>query len=199
MQRTSDCHFHRVRHFVRTIYTSFKLSSPHPLSCCSVSLSGAVVDVSPFLPVLMPVLVVRLGSQEVVEPSEELRLSLVALLSALVQQCTDRIAPYVSDMVTILQRTIVDPFPEVKKVKTNPFGVLFTPLCLLGELCLQHKASGCHPVCLLPAVRVAGQAPPAVSAAPALQSQGGLPPGVCVYVSKPIRMYGKGRHNFLHS
>ena len=64
----------------------------------------------------MPVLVARLGTQEITEPSEELRLSLVTLLSSLIELEGTRMAPYLSDLVTILQRTIVDPYPEVKKV-----------------------------------------------------------------------------------
>ena len=66
----------------------------------------------------MPVLVARLGTQEVTEPSEELRLSLVSLLSSFVDLCSGNMAPYLSDTVSILQRTILDPYPEVKKVGT---------------------------------------------------------------------------------
>ena len=64
----------------------------------------------------MPVMVSRLGAQEITEPSEELRLSLVTLLSLIVGICRCQMAPYLNDMITILQRTIVDPYPEVKKV-----------------------------------------------------------------------------------
>lgn len=64
----------------------------------------------------MPVLVARLGTQEVTESSEELRLSLVSLLSSFMDLCSSSMAPYLSDTVSILQRTIVDPYPEVKKV-----------------------------------------------------------------------------------
>ena len=64
----------------------------------------------------MPVLVARLGTQEVTESSEELRLSLVSLLSSFMDLCSSNMAPYLSDTVSILQRTIVDPYPEVKKV-----------------------------------------------------------------------------------
>ncbi len=64
----------------------------------------------------MPVVVARLGSQEITEPSEELRLTLVSFLSSLVDLCGAKIAPYLNDMICILQRTIVDPYPEVKKV-----------------------------------------------------------------------------------
>ena len=69
-----------------------------------------------FLPLLLPVLVSRLGSDEVTEPSEELRLQLLQLLSAVVKACAAGMAPYLDDMILILQRTIVDPYPELKKV-----------------------------------------------------------------------------------
>ncbi|XP_078521034.1 dynein axonemal assembly factor 5 [Lissotriton helveticus] len=67
------------------------------------------------LPYLMPALQQRLGQPTLVEPSEELRLGLVQLLSLTVELCGARLAPYLDEMVRILQRTIVDPFPEVKK------------------------------------------------------------------------------------
>ena len=56
------------------------------------------------------------GTQEITEPSEELRLSLVTLLTSVVAQSSGRISPYMNDLIIILQRTIVDPYPEVKKV-----------------------------------------------------------------------------------
>lgn len=72
-------------------------------------------DVDLMLPVLVPVLVQRLGQQEVVEQSEELRLQLVKLISALVVQAEKKNAVYLDEYVAILQKTIVDPYPEVKK------------------------------------------------------------------------------------
>jgi len=75
-----------------------------------------VQDIVVFLPFIMPVLVARLGTQEVTESSEELRLSLVSLLSSFMDLCSSNMAPYLSDTVSILQRTIVDAYPEVKKV-----------------------------------------------------------------------------------
>ena len=83
------------------------------------SFASAVPDVSVFLPLVMPVVVARVGyAQEVVEPSEELRLALVSLVSLLVKLCGECVAPFLSDVVNILQKTIVDPYPEVKKVRT---------------------------------------------------------------------------------
>ena len=64
----------------------------------------------------MPVLVARLGAFEMMEPSEELRLTCVTYLISVVDICASEMTPYLSDMITILQRTLVDPCPEVKKV-----------------------------------------------------------------------------------
>lgn len=67
------------------------------------------------LPYLMPALAQRLGGKEILEPAEELRLALVEMLSLVVEVCGRQLAPYLDDMMKILQRTITDPFPEVKK------------------------------------------------------------------------------------
>ena len=65
---------------------------------------------------MMPVLAARLGTPEITEPSEELRLNYVTYLTFIVGICAAKMAPYLSDMISILQRTLVDPYPEVKKV-----------------------------------------------------------------------------------
>lgn len=67
------------------------------------------------LPYVMPVLVQRLGQQDIVEPSEELRLQMVEMLSQIVTLSADKMMVYLDDSIRILQRTIQDPFPEVKK------------------------------------------------------------------------------------
>ncbi|XP_067671064.1 dynein axonemal assembly factor 5-like [Haliotis asinina] len=64
---------------------------------------------------IVPVLSARLGQQEIIEPSEELRLSLVELLTQIVECSGKKMAIYLDDAIRILQRTIVDPYPEVKK------------------------------------------------------------------------------------
>ena len=68
-----------------------------------------------FLSLLIPVLVQRLGQQEITEPSEELRLLMVVLVKNAVTKVKKNIAPYVDELVKILQRTILDAYPEVKK------------------------------------------------------------------------------------
>uniref|UniRef100_A0A8C1HUQ6 Dynein axonemal assembly factor 5 n=1 Tax=Cyprinus carpio carpio TaxID=630221 RepID=A0A8C1HUQ6_CYPCA len=67
------------------------------------------------LPYLMPALAQRLGGKEILEPAEELRLALMETLSLVLEVCGRQLAPYLDDMIKILQRTITDPFPEVKK------------------------------------------------------------------------------------
>lgn len=67
------------------------------------------------LPYIMPVLVQRLGQQEIVEPSEELRLLLVEFCSSIVEFSGKNLNVYLDDFIKILQRTIIDPFPDVKK------------------------------------------------------------------------------------
>nr|CAD7428966.1 unnamed protein product [Timema monikensis] len=64
---------------------------------------------------LMPVLVQRLGGQEIVEQSEEVRLSLISLLQLLVQKYSSKLAPHLNDLINILTMTIVDPYPKIKQ------------------------------------------------------------------------------------
>ena len=69
-----------------------------------------------YLPYIIPVLVQRLGQQDIIETSEELRLLLVELLKQLVNIENNKNLPaYLDDVVRILQRTIPDPYPEVRK------------------------------------------------------------------------------------
>lgn len=76
-------------------------------------------DVELLMPALVPYLVQRLGQQDIVETSEELRLQLIQLTTAVIICAGKRNAVYLDDLVQILQRTIVDPYPEVKKESCN--------------------------------------------------------------------------------
>lgn len=78
-----------------------------------------VPDTEDYLPFLIPVLVQRLGQQEITEPSEELRLSLVEFLKEILECSGKKLAVYLDDLIKILQRTIVDPYAEVKKISCN--------------------------------------------------------------------------------
>lgn len=67
------------------------------------------------LHLLIPVIVQRLGQQEINEPSEELRLELVKCLTKLIEISGKSVSMFLDDLIKILQQTIVDPYPEVKK------------------------------------------------------------------------------------
>jgi len=67
------------------------------------------------LPYVIPTLMERLAGKEVVETSEEIRLQLVDMLVGIIERVGNRIAPFVDDVVKILCRTLVDPFPDAKK------------------------------------------------------------------------------------
>lgn len=67
------------------------------------------------LPYLMPCLAQRLGEKELMEPAEELRLLAVEMLTLTLEVCGKHFAPYLIEMINILQKTVIDPFPDVKK------------------------------------------------------------------------------------
>ncbi|XP_064008790.1 dynein axonemal assembly factor 5 isoform X2 [Pogoniulus pusillus] len=67
------------------------------------------------LPVLLPALVQRLCPPQGFEPSEELRLGLVQLLSLLLQRCGVAMVPYLSEVIRILQVTLLDHYAEVRR------------------------------------------------------------------------------------
>ncbi|XP_063446275.1 dynein axonemal assembly factor 5-like [Mytilus trossulus] len=68
-----------------------------------------------FLPYIMPVLVQRLGQQDITESSEELRLLLVEFCLDIVEFSGKDIHIFLDDFIKILQRTLIDAYPEVKK------------------------------------------------------------------------------------
>lgn len=67
------------------------------------------------LPVLLPALAQRLCPPQGFEPCEELRLGLLQLLGLLLQRCGAAVAPYLSDVVRILQATLLDHYAEVRR------------------------------------------------------------------------------------
>ncbi|NXJ12074.1 DAAF5 factor, partial [Odontophorus gujanensis] len=67
------------------------------------------------LPVLLPVLAQRLGLPQGAEPCEELRLGLLQLLGVLLRRGGAAVAPYLSDVVGILQAALLDHYAEVKR------------------------------------------------------------------------------------
>ena len=80
---------------------------------------------------IFPVLVQRLGQQEITEPAEELRLLLVELIKFMIESFKKSIGMYTDDCVKILQRTIVDPYSEVRKESCKCAS-------LLAEFAPQH-------------------------------------------------------------
>jgi len=74
------------------------------------------IDPVPFISYLIPVFVNRYSQPEIIEPSEEIRLATVELILNLSNISKREIAPFVEDIVRILDRTLQDPYPEVKKV-----------------------------------------------------------------------------------
>lgn len=64
---------------------------------------------------LMPALLQRLGGQEIVEPSEEVRLLEVSLLQCVINKYNPALLPsYLNDIIQILVKTLVDPYPKIK-------------------------------------------------------------------------------------
>ncbi|XP_033749456.1 dynein assembly factor 5, axonemal-like [Pecten maximus] len=74
-----------------------------------------ITDPQENLPYIMPILVQRLGQQDIVETSEELRLELTGLLLDIVEFSGKKMAAYLDDCIKILAKAIIDPFPEVRK------------------------------------------------------------------------------------
>lgn len=64
---------------------------------------------------LMTILSRRLSAQELLEPSEEVRLSCVTLLRLVVEKYTKHLSVYYDDFVAILARTVTDNYPEIKR------------------------------------------------------------------------------------
>ncbi len=67
---------------------------------------------------VMPALVQRLGANDIIEPSEEIRLKSIALLFELcrIYPNGNKLALYLNEWIIILKRTIIDPYPEVRKL-----------------------------------------------------------------------------------
>lgn len=64
---------------------------------------------------LVPVLKRRLGSQEIHEESEEVRLNCVILVKLIIRIYKKYLSIYHNDFITILSRTVNDRYPKIKK------------------------------------------------------------------------------------
>ncbi|NXA38526.1 DAAF5 factor, partial [Eudromia elegans] len=67
------------------------------------------------LPIVLPALAQRLSPARSWEPCEELRLGLLQLLGLLLRRCGASMAPYLNDVVRILQATLLDDYAEVRR------------------------------------------------------------------------------------
>lgn len=69
-----------------------------------------------YLSYVFPVFVERVGTPELVEPSEEVRLRIVDCLNEIIKKYSDSkcLMPFYNQFVTILCETLKDRFPEVK-------------------------------------------------------------------------------------
>ena len=69
-----------------------------------------------FLSYIIPCFADRLGNLEIIEPSEEIRLQMINCLIDIVESAGSVFSPFAEDAVRILSRTLLDNYPEVKKV-----------------------------------------------------------------------------------
>jgi len=83
-----------------------------------------VTDASSYLPYIIPTLSQRLAVPDQLEPTEEIRLMHVESLSSLIELCKDRIGAYIDDLINILQKCILDPFADVRKVSCKCTNLL---------------------------------------------------------------------------
>jgi dynein assembly factor 5 len=91
-------------------------------ACRELAVKEVIVIISSFeqeddyFTYLMPALFQRLGGQELVEPSEEVRLLKVSLLHCVIKKYRPTLLPsYLNDIMQILVRTLLDPYPKIKK------------------------------------------------------------------------------------
>ncbi|KAL3274530.1 hypothetical protein HHI36_015912 [Cryptolaemus montrouzieri] len=84
-------------------------------------LTFLIIDTLPindfYLTYVFPVLVERIGSVELIEDSEEIRLCLLVFLSKIIIKYanTDQLKPFLNDCTIILCETVKDKFPTIKE------------------------------------------------------------------------------------
>ncbi|CAB3253838.1 unnamed protein product [Arctia plantaginis] len=69
-----------------------------------------------YLTYILPVIVRRIGCPEIVEESEEIRLTLIQLVHKILDKykVVHLLSPFINDLTSILTKTVTDPFPKVK-------------------------------------------------------------------------------------
>ncbi|EGD79070.1 hypothetical protein PTSG_02038 [Salpingoeca rosetta] len=73
-------------------------------------------ETSIYLPYIIPAYVLRLGQKEIKEPAEELRKMMMDQLEKVISLAQRDLSIYVDELTQVLVQTIVDPFPEVKRM-----------------------------------------------------------------------------------
>lgn len=83
-----------------------------------------------YLTYIFPVLVERIGSVELIEESEEIRLQLLQLLNAIITKYsnTSQLKPFLNDCITILVETVRDKYPAIKELSCVTIILLATAL-----------------------------------------------------------------------
>lgn len=85
-------------------------------------LSFLIIDIMPlndfYLTYVLPVLVERIGSIEIIEESEELRLHLLEFLQKIILKYsqTEQLKPFLGDCIIILAEAAKDKFPAIKEL-----------------------------------------------------------------------------------
>lgn len=79
-----------------------------------------------YLSYLFPVLTERIGTCEMIEESEEVRLKLMELVKAILEKYADSIylKPFLNDMIAILRERLLDKFPNVKVISCRSITIL---------------------------------------------------------------------------
>lgn len=77
-----------------------------------------------FISELIPILLWRLGENEVNEPSEEVRLRLVTMTNDIIVKMETKISPFTGDLIQILTRTLIDNYPKVRQMSCKCAGNL---------------------------------------------------------------------------
>lgn len=84
-----------------------------------------LIDILPvndyYLSYIFPILVERLGSCEIIEDSEEIRLQLVELLECILEKYKNNnlMKPFLNDCVTVLKETTKDKYPAIKETSCH--------------------------------------------------------------------------------
>lgn len=83
-----------------------------------------------YLTYLFPLFVERIGTVELVEESEEVRLQLLQLLRAIITKYSNtvQLKPFLNDIVTILCETVKDKYPAIKEASCMCVSELSTAL-----------------------------------------------------------------------